>query len=288
MSQVTKASIKKVNFVKVGESVQSNKSLSSAEQKEAKAGGSKTHQSENQYRSPSYTPVQIVKQSIVYHKQSLHKQHVWKAKSDDASDDCTSKSNGCSKNPQGQWMDCTVVDETGKPKTVVLYNPISNNWIIDSGASRHMTGNLALLFDVRNIKGGYVSFAGDKGGFISAQGTLSNGAVSFEKVNFVKQLDNNLLSVSQICDKEFKVLFYDKHCYILKKEFMIPEDMVVMSAPRVNDLYILDMSQASSSVSTASCFVSKSTEKDSILWHKRMGHLSLRKMNHLVHKNLVE
>ncbi|KAI3695477.1 hypothetical protein L1987_78474 [Smallanthus sonchifolius] len=348
-SQVTKASIKKVNFVKAGESVQSNKSLSSAEQKEAKAGGSKTHQSENQYRSPrmverrycfecgtqghvvvncpylkkpskrvnhfpenkqkflksksnsftqkqvhqkkvkqkmhdllvsdsSSTPVQIVKQSTVYHKKSLHKQHVWKAKSDDASDDCTSKSNACSKNPQGQWMDCTIV----------LYNPISNNWIIDSGASRHMTGNLALLFDVRNIKGDYVSFAGDKGGFISAQGTLSNGAVSFEKVNFVKQLDNNLLSVSQICDKDFKVLFYDKHCYILKKEFMIPEDMVVMSAPRVNDLYILDMSQASSSVSTASCFVSKATEKDSILWHKRMGHLSLRKMNHLVHKNLVE
>ncbi|KAI3786627.1 hypothetical protein L1987_40450 [Smallanthus sonchifolius] len=358
-SQVTKSSIKKVNFVKAGESVQSNKSLSSAELKEAKAGGSKTHQSENQYRSPrlverrycfecgiqghvvvncpylqkpskrvnhfpenkqkflksksnsftqqqvhqkkvkqkmhdllvsdsSSTPVQIVKQSTVYHKQSLHKQHVWKAKSDDASDDCTSKSNGCSKSPQVQWMDCTVIDETGKPKTVVLYNPISNNWIIDSGASRHMTGNLALLFDVRNIKGGYVSFAGDKCGFISAQGTLSNGAVSFEKVNFVKQLDNNLLSVSQICDKEFKVLFDDKHCYILKKEFMIPEDMVVMSAPRVNDLYILDMSQASSSVSTASCFVSKATEKDSILWHKRMGHLSLRKMNHLVHKNLVE
>ncbi|KAI3801964.1 hypothetical protein L1987_30084 [Smallanthus sonchifolius] len=287
-SQVTKASIKKVNFVKAGESVQSNKSLSSAEQKEAKACGSKTHQSENQYRSPSSTPVQIVKQSTVYHKQSLHKQHVWKAKSDDASNDCTSKSNGCSKSPQGQWMDCTVVDETGKPKTVVLYNPISNNWIIDSGASRHMTGNLALLFDVRNIKGGYVSFAGDKGGFISAQGTLSNGAVSFEKVNFVKQLDNNLLSVSQICDKEFKVLFDDKHCYILKKEFMILEDMVVMSAPRMNDLYILDMSQASSSVSTASCFVSKATEKDSILWHKRMGHLSLRKMNHLVHKNLVK
>ncbi|KAI3724985.1 hypothetical protein L1987_64755 [Smallanthus sonchifolius] len=125
-SQVTKASIKKVNFVKAGESVQSNKSLSSAELKEAKAGGSKTHQSENQYRSPSSTPVQIVKQSTVYHKQSLHKQHVWKAKSDDASDDCTSKSSGCSKSPQGQWMDCTVVDETGKPKTVKAWVPNLN------------------------------------------------------------------------------------------------------------------------------------------------------------------
>ena len=84
------------------------------------------------------------------------------------------------------------------------------------------------------------------------------------------------------------MLFDDKHCYILKKEFVLPSDMVVMSAPRVNDLYVLDMSQATSPTSTETCFVSKAIEKDSILWHKRMGHLSLRKMNQLVHNDLVE
>lgn len=61
-----------------------------------------------------------------------------------------------------------------------------------------------------------------------------------------------------------------------------------MSAPRCNDLYVLDMSSATSSSSSASCFITKATEKDFVLWHKRMGHIHVRKMNQLVHKGLVE
>ncbi|KAD5802688.1 hypothetical protein E3N88_14048 [Mikania micrantha] len=34
--------------------------------------------------------------------------------------------------------------------------------------------------------------------------------------------------------------------------------------------------------------MSMATKKDSILWHKKMGHLSLRKTNHLIHDNIVE
>lgn len=51
---------------------------------------------------------------------------------------------------------------------VVLYNAQTNTWIIDSGAFRHMTGNLALLSCVRNIEGGFISFADDKGGYITS------------------------------------------------------------------------------------------------------------------------
>jgi len=171
---------------------------------------------------------------------------------------------------------------------VALYNPKTNTWIIDSGASRHMTGNMSLLLSVKSFKGGKVNFAGSEGGQITALGVVSNGRVSFDKVNFIKELENNLLSISQICDKGFKVLFDEHRCYILMKEFEIPEDRILMSAGRQNDLYILDMAQAESSSSSASCFMSKASERDSILWHKRMGHLHLRKMNHLVHNQLVE
>ncbi|KAM0008735.1 hypothetical protein Hdeb2414_s0106g00796161 [Helianthus debilis subsp. tardiflorus] len=51
---------------------------------------------------------------------------------------------------------------------------VSSHWIVDSGASRHMTGDLRLLYDVRNIRGGYVAFAGDKGGYITGEGKISN------------------------------------------------------------------------------------------------------------------
>ena len=59
-----------------------------------------------------------------------------------------------------------------------------------------MTGNMSLLSNVRSIKGGYVSFAGDKGGSISAQGLVANERISFDRVNYVQALANNLLSVS--------------------------------------------------------------------------------------------
>ncbi|KAF5753698.1 putative RNA-directed DNA polymerase [Helianthus annuus] len=169
----------------------------------------------------------------------------------------------------------------------VLGGTINSHWIVDSGASRHMTGDLRLLYDVRNIRGGYVAFAGDKGGFITGEGSISNGIVCFDKINYVKQIDHNLLSVSKICDKKFTVLFDDAGCYVLKPGFKIPQEWILLSAPRVNDLYILDMSQAITTSTQVTCFVSKATEKESISWHRRMGHIHLRKINHLVKNNLV-
>ncbi|KAJ0805060.1 putative RNA-directed DNA polymerase [Helianthus annuus] len=150
-----------------------------------------------------------------------------------------------------------------------------------------MTGDYRLLFDVRSIRGGYVAFAGDKGGYITGEGMISNGIVSFDKINYVKQLDHNLLSVSQICDKKFTVHFDDAGCYVLKPGFKIPPEWILLSAPRVNDLYVLDMSQAVTNSKQVTCFVSKATEKETISWHRRMGHIHLRKMNHLVKNNLV-
>ena len=83
--------------------------------------------------------------------------------------------------------------------------PLSSLWIVDSGASGHMTGDLTLLFDIKNINGGYVAFAGNKGGYITMEGSVSNGVVTFERISYVKQIDYNLLSVTQICDKQFSV-----------------------------------------------------------------------------------
>ncbi|KAI3712778.1 hypothetical protein L1987_71343 [Smallanthus sonchifolius] len=89
--------------------------------------------------------------------------------------------------------DCELKE--GRPK-----GTISNRWYVDSGCSRHMTRNMALLQDVKPFRGGYVAFAEEKGGSITCQGVVSNGCVSFDNVNFCEQLKHNLLSVSQMCD----------------------------------------------------------------------------------------
>nr|GFC16716.1 ribonuclease H-like domain-containing protein [Tanacetum cinerariifolium] len=73
--------------------------------------------------------------------------------------------------------------------------------IIDSGCSRHMTGNMYYLSEYEEIDGGYVAFGGDpKGGKITGKGKISRGKLDFEDVYFVKELKFNLFSVSQMCD----------------------------------------------------------------------------------------
>ncbi|KAI3754624.1 hypothetical protein L1987_54411 [Smallanthus sonchifolius] len=176
--------------------------------------------------------------------------------------------------------DCELKE--GRPK-----GTISNRWYVDSGCSRHMTGNMALLQDIKPFRGGYVAFAGEKGGSITSQGVVSNGCVSFDNVNFCEQLKHNLLSVSQLCDKEYSVMFDKSECLILKPGFEVPKDWILMRAPRTNDTYQIDMSVATTASSVATCLLTKATELDSILWHRKLGHISYRKMNHLVRNGLV-
>ncbi|XP_071688726.1 uncharacterized protein [Rutidosis leptorrhynchoides] len=102
-------------------------------------------------------------------------------------------------------------------------------------------------------------------------------------------MSNNLLSVSQVYDKRHKVLFDEQQCYIMRKDYKVPENMILMTVPRYQDLYILDMSKTYVKAAKGhQAIVSKATEQESMLWHKRMGYLSFRKMNHIIHNCLVE
>ncbi|GJS81820.1 hypothetical protein Tco_0748361 [Tanacetum coccineum] len=82
---------------------------------------------------------------------------------------------------------------------------LKNKGIIDSGCSRHMTGNKAYLADFQDFNGGPVAFGGSKG-YITGKGKIKTGKLDFEDVSFVKELQHfNLFSVSQMCDKKNKV-----------------------------------------------------------------------------------
>ncbi|GJU57717.1 ribonuclease H-like domain-containing protein [Tanacetum coccineum] len=55
---------------------------------------------------------------------------------------------------------------------------------VDSGCSRHMTGNIAYLSDFKQFDGGYVAFGGGAyGGKISGKGTLKTDNLDFEDAN---------------------------------------------------------------------------------------------------------
>ncbi|GKD33121.1 hypothetical protein Tco_1248630 [Tanacetum coccineum] len=115
--------------------------------------------------------------------------------------------------------------------------------VIDSGCSRHMTGNKSYLSDYEEIDGGFVAFEGDpKGGKITSKGKISTSKLDFEDVYFVKELKFNLFSVSQMCDKKNSVLFIDTECVILSFDFkLLDENHVLLRVPRKDNMYNVDL-----------------------------------------------
>nr|GEY13210.1 hypothetical protein [Tanacetum cinerariifolium] len=99
-------------------------------------------------------------------------------------------------------------------------NALKDKGVIDSGCSRHMTGNMSYLSDFEELNGGYVTFGGNpKGGKITGKGKIKTGKLDFNDVCFVKELKFNLVSVSQMCDKKNSVLFTDTECLVLSSDF---------------------------------------------------------------------
>ncbi|GJU39307.1 putative ribonuclease H-like domain-containing protein [Tanacetum coccineum] len=119
--------------------------------------------------------------------------------------------------------------EQGNPQ-----QDLKDKGVIDSGCSRHMTGNRSYLTDYEEINRGFVAFGGNsKGGKITGKGKIRTGKLDFEDVYFVKELKFNLFSVSQMCDKKNSVLFTDTECVVLSPYFKLTDEShVLLKVPR--------------------------------------------------------
>nr|GFC53673.1 integrase, catalytic region, zinc finger, CCHC-type, peptidase aspartic, catalytic [Tanacetum cinerariifolium] len=86
-------------------------------------------------------------------------------------------------------------------------------FIVDSGCSKHMTGNLKLLINFMEKFLGTVKFGNDQIAPILGYGELVQGAVTIKRVYCVEGLNHNLFSVGQFCDANLEVAFR-KSCFI--------------------------------------------------------------------------
>ncbi|GJT58468.1 putative ribonuclease H-like domain-containing protein [Tanacetum coccineum] len=180
------------------------------------------------------------------------------------------------------------------PKTIVysarpmVIHTKKDQGYIDSGCSRHMTGNMSYLSDFKEFDGGYVTFGGGvKGGKNTSKGTLKTSKLNFEDVYFVKELQFNIFSVSQMCDKKKSVLFTNTRCFVLSPDFKLAdESRVLLKVPRNNNMYSVDMKNIVPK-EILTCLVAKATLDESMLWHRRLGHVNFKTINKLVKENLV-
>ncbi|GJT45543.1 retrovirus-related pol polyprotein from transposon TNT 1-94 [Tanacetum coccineum] len=98
-----------------------------------------------------------------------------------------------------------------KPKTKVLDhgNPqmdLQDKGVIDSGCSRHMTGNMSYLTDYEEIDGGYVAFGGNpKGGKITRKCTIKT-ATKDETSGILKSF---ITGIENLIDHKVKVIRCD-------------------------------------------------------------------------------
>ncbi|GJY90103.1 ribonuclease H-like domain-containing protein [Tanacetum coccineum] len=178
----------------------------------------------------------------------------------------------------------------GGPTFIRTDHPLKNmidRGIFDSGCSGHMTGNKDQLEDFEEFNGGSVTFGGSKG-YISGKGKIRVGNLDFDSVSFVKELGHfNLFSISQICDKQHKVLFTETECLVVSSDFKMPdENQILLKVPRHHNMYSFDMKTPTPAKGFA-CLIAKATSDESKLWHRRLGHINFKNLNKLVKGNLV-
>ncbi|GJW41278.1 putative ribonuclease H-like domain-containing protein [Tanacetum coccineum] len=132
---------------------------------------------------------------------------------------------------------------------VVSNSQLNDKGFIDSGCSRHMTRNIAYLLDFKDFDEGYVTFGrGAYGGRITGTCTIKIGNLDFDELP--------------------------------------DENQILLKIPRHDNMYSFDMKNIVPKDSLT-CLVTKDTSEESMLWHRRLGHINFKNINKLVKENLV-
>ena len=165
----------------------------------------------------------------------------------------------------------------------------SQSWIIDSGSTNHICSSLQMFSSSRELANGECSMVVGNGADVSA---VAVGAVRLELGNKFLILNNvycipgfrrNLISVSKLYEQLFTVLIYNNQIvisrnglnichannenglYILRpnKRTLLNTELFRVEHPKPNKQKILD-------------------NDDTYLWHLRLRHISLDRINRLV------
>jgi len=135
-----------------------------------------------------------------------------------------------------------------------------------------MTGDKTKFAKLELKEEGFVTYGDNNKGRILGNEVIGNGSsFNIKNVLLVEGLKHNLISISQLCDKGFKVMFEPNNCLIYDAH-----GRIVLIGKRVNNIYLFDLHHASFSIH---CLLTK--EDDTWLWHKRLCHIHIQHVNRL-------
>nr|GFB07709.1 hypothetical protein [Tanacetum cinerariifolium] len=127
-------------------------------------------------------------------------------------------------------------------------------WIIDSGYSKHMTGNRALLTNFVKDFLRTVCFSNNDFAVIAGYGDVVIG---------------------------LEVAFQKSTCFVRNED-----GVDLLTGDRSSNLYTIALNEVASNSWT--CLIAKASSSQSWLWHQRLSHLNFATINNLVRNNLVQ
>ncbi|GJY42642.1 hypothetical protein Tco_0430855 [Tanacetum coccineum] len=133
-------------------------------------------------------------------------------------------------------------------------------FIVDSGCTKHMAGNLKLLCNFVEKYLGTVRFGNDQFAPILGYGDLVQGNIMINRVYYVEGLNHNLFSVGQFYDANLEVAFQKSTCFARDLQ-----GNNLLTGNRGSDLYTISLQEMTSS--TPICLMAKASPTQAWLWH---------------------
>ncbi|KAL8138008.1 hypothetical protein V2J09_004009 [Rumex salicifolius] len=158
------------------------------------------------------------------------------------------------------------------------------DWIVDSGCSHHMTGDMSKFTKMRKYKG--------REAVITANNTMhpvqhvgdltispcKGGSKVLEDVYHVPGMKKNLVSVPQITVAGNYVVFGPDNVKVLANASIHGE--VLMEGKKVRKLYVLSAGDA---------YVDKARQHETVdLWHARLAHVHYNRLKAMMKKAMVK
>jgi hypothetical protein len=156
----------------------------------------------------------------------------------------------------------------------------NNNWIMDTGASHHITQDLQQLTLAQPYPGSDQVLVGDGTGLqISHTGQLSIPTpikqINLKNVLHVPNIKTNLLSVSKLCKTNHCSVEFFPDYFVVKD---LKSGQALLHGPLKQDLYHLPL-KPPSSVSSPHAF--SSSLQSPTIWHHILGHPAPQIIKHL-------
>jgi transposase InsO family protein len=161
-------------------------------------------------------------------------------------------------------------------------NRDTTSWVLDTGATNHMSGARMAFAELDTAVRGSVSFGDGSVANIEGCGTVlfncKNGEHrSFVGVYYIPRLTSNIISIGQLDEAGYKINIDDGVLRIREQS----RRLLARVARRADRLYVLDLD-----IARPVCLAARGKE-EAWRWHARMGHVNMNALRKLAREEMV-